>query len=366
MGSSGATGLFAAVATAALLVGCRHAAPEGAAASPVTTERPRSETLRDVIRATGTIVPAASADLTVYASEPSRIAELTKKEQDDVAVGDVLVRFEMPARTQEMATLQLDVLHATTRSDKAQAELARQTALSARGLTPRNAVDASQREADAAARALTQAQERLDAVRALPDASVVTAQFPGKVLRVWHAAGDAVVPGSTDPIMRVVDPSRVQALVQLSASEASRLVPGQTATVTVLGAGTAPLPALVAGNPSAPDPKTSTVNVRLAFAQPAAIALNSAVAAEVVMGERPGLTVPVSAIGRDDAGSYVLVAGGDSRAHRRDVRVGLTADDRAQIAAGLSADDAVIISGLDAVGDGAPIVPAAAIAPAAR
>ena len=253
--------------------------------------------------------------------------------------------------------MQLDVLDATSRHDRAAAEEARQASLFGRGLTSRNAYDASRADASAAETARAAAQARLDAASAYQDLSVVRARFPGTVIHVWHAVGDAVRPGSDDPVLRVIDLSRVQVSVQLPIVQLARIVPGQQATVLAI-AGAAPEPAQVVMKPGSTDAAAPTGEVRLGFLHPATLPLDTPVSVEIVLDQRTGaLVVPADAVARDGGGPYVMVVSDDLRAHRRDVRVGLITRTQAQITQGLSAGERVVLTGLADVTDGAAVVP---------
>ena len=200
----------------------------------VTTAVVQLGGLRDVASVPGLIVASAAADLTVYAQESAEIAELPKKVNDPVAIGDVLVRFDIASLTQELAALQLEVIEATSRLDRAKSDLTRQASLFERGITSRNAHDAARLEQSAAESHLGITKARLEALQTGQNRAVVRATFPGLVLEVWHQEGDPVRPDSSDPILRVVDPTRVQVAVQLPVSQLARIVPGQTATVRAI------------------------------------------------------------------------------------------------------------------------------------
>ena len=164
------------IVLAALAVGasaCRRAEPEdtGPKTIGVTVQPVRSETLRDVATASGTVVPSAAADLTIYAQEASEIAEMPKKELDTVATGDLLVRLEIPSLTQELAARELAVVEATSRADRAKAEVTRITGLFEKGIAPRTMYDNARVEQTAADSQRGQAmaqleQTKLDATRA--------------------------------------------------------------------------------------------------------------------------------------------------------------------------------------------------------
>ena len=322
----------------------------------VTVQAARVDTLRDVASAPGTIVPAAAADLTVYAPETGQIAELAVKEGDVVAAGKVLVRFEIASIVQEIAALQLDLLEATTRLDRAKAELARKQSLFDRGLTSRNDYDVSRLDQSTAESLVQQARTRLELAQSADARSTIRAPFAGTIVKLWHLTGEMVVGGGADPVLRLVDPTRVQVSVQLPVAQLSRIVPGQTATVRAI-AGAADEAAVVTTKSETAGPTAPTGEVRLTFASPATLPTDTPVSVEILLDQRTAaLVIPTSSIRRDALSSYVMVAGPDSRAHRRDVRTGLAARDLTQVLDGLTAGEFVIVSGLTDVSEDSPIV----------
>jgi RND family efflux transporter MFP subunit len=328
---------------------------EGPRATVVSVATARTEELRDVAHASGVVVPSTAADLTVYATEAAEIAELPKKLDDTVQTGDVLVRFDIASLNQELAALQLDVIEAQSRLDRAQTELTRQTSLFERGIASRNAYDASRLEQSTAESNLAAARARLDMLRSGQTRSVIRATFPGVVVNVWHQEGDPVRPDSSDPIIRVVDPARVQVAVQLPVIQLARVVTGQTAVVRAI-AGATDEEAVVASKMQSVDPTAPTGEVRLNFVNPATLPVETPVSAEILLERRPGaLIVPSQAIQRDDLGAYVMVVDPDGLARRRSVRVGLVTPQLTQVAEGLNDGERVILSGFSDIEDGAPV-----------
>jgi RND family efflux transporter MFP subunit len=347
--------VVAALATLTTTAACRRSVPEASEPAPVavTTAVARLQTLRDVVSGPGVVVPSAAADLTVYAPETAQIIELPKKEQDDVQAGDVLVRFEIASLTQETATMQQALQSASARLDRAKAELARQESLDARGLTPRNNLEASRLEVASAESAATQAKAQFDAVQGNQERAIVRARFPGKVVRVWHAVGDTVQPTPDDPIIRVTDPTKVQVSAQLPIAPLARVTPGQTATVM---SDAEPAPATVTNVIGTMAPAAVTGEVRLTFTQPVTLAVDAPVNIEILIDQRTNaLAVPTSAVAHDDLGTYVMIAGDDRRAHRRTVRPGLVTQALTQIVDGIAPGDRVIVGHLADVSDGSAI-----------
>ena len=338
-------------------IGC-HRAPEevsGPQTVGVTVHTAAVGPIRDVASAPGVIVPSAAADLTVFAPEAGQLVELPKKEQDPVATGDVLAKFEIASISQDLAARELEVNEATTRVERAKGETSKFASLVERGLAPRNQLENSRAEQLSAEASLTQAQSLLANAKLNEERAVVKARFPGIVMKVWHAAGDRVT-GSADPILRVIDPTRMQVSVQLPIPQLARVLPGQVATVRAFSV-EGDLPATVAMKPQTSDPSLATGEVRLAFVNPSTLTIDAPVSVEILLDQRTNaLVVPAAALQRDDRGPFLMVAGADGHAHRHDVGLGLVTKEVAEVVSGLAAGDRVIVTGLSDVNDGTAIV----------
>ena len=101
----------------------------------------------------------------------------------------------------------------------------------------------------------------------------------------------------------------------------------------------------------------ATIEVRLAFTAPTALALDAVVQTEIVVEERPNvLIVPGGAVLRpEDGPPFVWVATENSQATKREVRVGLSSNGQTQILSGVAAGDQVIVTGLSQLSEGAAI-----------
>jgi RND family efflux transporter MFP subunit len=312
------------------------------------------ETLRDVATAPGTVVPAAAGDWTIYAPDVAEIAELPKAAGDTVTTGDMLVRFDIASRTQELAALQLETIAAEQALERAAADLARQTSLLDRGLVSRSSFESSRAAHAGAQSVLSQTRARFAAAETGQDTAVVRARFNGVVADVWRAKGD-IVGGATEPVMRVIDPARVQVSVHLPLAQVARVVPGQTAIVRAIGGGTDE-PGTVVLTPPAASPDAPTAEIRLAFQNPIVMPLDTPVSVELLLDVRTGvIAVPSVAIQRDQLGPYLMVAAENGYAERRDVRLGLVAGELTQVATGLQEGERVIVSGLTMESAGLPV-----------
>jgi len=337
---------------------CRRAASSEEATGPigVATQIVQLGSLQNSVAGPGTVVPSAAADWTVFAPETGRIAEFSKAEGDAVQPGDVLVKFEFTNADAELSARQAQVQAATTRLDEAKAALAKISAMYDRGYVPRNNLEASRNDVVLAQTALSHATEALDVAKSAADRGVIKAKFPGVVAKTFHAAGDLVSGLPTDPVMRVIDPTRTQVAMRVETAQVPLVQPGQRATV-VSGTNPAGEQATVVSRPSVNDPAATSVEVRLAFVTPTTLPVDTPVQVEILVAERSNVVVltPATLLKAEDGTSFVMIAGADARAHRRNVSVGLATRDRVEITSGLSAGERIIVKGLDQLSDGTPI-----------
>jgi RND family efflux transporter MFP subunit len=337
----------------------RKAAPEAAAVTGpplVTVEVARVETLKSLVSASGTILPASTSDWTIYSPEMGRIESMPKAEGDDVKTGDLLVRFEFGNALQEVTARQNEVTSASARLDTAKAALARITPMFDRGFASRNDFEAAKSAVSQAEIELSRAKQHLEIAESAADRGAIKARFPGVVAKRYHAEGDLVNAAVGDPIMRVIDPTRVQVALTVSLTQLVQVQPGQQAMV-VSAVNPAGEPATVFTKAAVNDPLATTGEVRLSFVRPTALPLDAPVQAEILIDQRSNaVSVPLGALLRGDGTSrYVMIAGDDGRAHRRDVQIGLTTRDRVEIVSGVAAGDRVIVKGLDMITDGGEV-----------
>jgi len=348
---------FGVVAALVAVTGCSRQAPPEAPPAPIAVKvrAARAETLRDVLSAPGTVVPAPAADLMVVAPEACQVAELPQPEGAVVKAGDVLVRYDIGSVVADMTEKQHDVDEATVRLDAAKADLQKQRGLFAQALVPKNTVDAAASAVTAAEATLAHAQALLKSSSTLAGRSVVRAPFAGVVLKRFHAEGEAVRPSADDPVLRFVDPSRIQIAVRVTAGQVIRINPGQDATVTDVTQGLSAAATVVA-RPLVTDQTATSAEIRVALKEPLTLALDAVVQTEVTLEVREGvIAVPTAAVQRADATPYVMIAGSDGRAHRHDVQVGLVAGALTEILSGVAAGDQIIIGPLEQISEGTAI-----------
>ena len=107
------------------------------------------------------------------------------------------------------------------------------------------------------------------------------------------------------------------------------------------------------------DDATQTVQVKSALREvPPALRVQQFIRARVVWRNAPGLTIPITAVSRVSGQYFCFVADqGPSGlvAHQRPVQVGELIGNDYVVIGGLKAGDKIVVSGIQKIGDGAPI-----------
>jgi RND family efflux transporter MFP subunit len=248
-------------------------------------------------------------------------------------------------------------------------------------------VEDATRELSDARAAVSEADHAASAAETLGKRDAVAARFDGVIATRWHNPGDIVEAAASDPILRVIDPARLQvealvplaALAQVEVGAPARVFgPGDhpggapepgpagdpnggSATGAPGGAGDRkPLDGAVLSRPASVEPSTGTAVVRVSLKSTPPLAAGTPVQIEILTEEHTGaLIVPASAVIRERSESLLCVVDGEGRAHRRRVDVGIVTSADAEILSGAAEGDRVVVRGQDALPDGADVTPVA-------
>jgi membrane fusion protein (multidrug efflux system) len=359
MATGPAAALPAIVCILALSSACRRESAQTATERqevlvPVGAVPAERSGIRAVVRAGGIITPAEGAEFLVVAPEPARIAEIARAEGDPVKSGEVLARFDLPSATQEVARLAADVAATEAQLENARVNQQRVADFVERGLVAR-------RDRDIADRELADTQAALERVRTLHARAVeaagralVRAPFDGVVASRRHNPGDIVLSSSTDPVLRIVDPRRLDLVASVGEADIARVVPGATARVA--GAAAAmPITLKVVRRLVDRVGTDGGLPFLLVFDEPTTLAVDMRVDVEIDAEERAdAVLIPAEALIRSAGENVVMIAAG-SRAERRVVTTGIENDDRIEVTSGVRAGELVITRGHIALVDGAAI-----------
>lgn len=345
-------------ALALAIAGCSHPSVEEvdtSATVPVSVETAKVEPLQSTIGVTGMVAPAPGADWQITAPDAARIAEMPKAEGDRVKVGDLLVRFDIPSMAADLAAKKAALAQANARLNLAKGEVARLAPLVDQGVTAPRDLDAARREQAEAEADVQQAQSGVDAATALNDRAVVRATFPGVVAKRFHNPGDLVDASASDPVLRVINPDKLQVVAAVPVAYLPSIAPGRPAELTSPGSDDV-VPVTVLTRPAQVDPTSATADVRLAFSKPTSLAAGTTVQLRLITGRHDtALVIPSAAVVKDDDDTFVMVVTSDNKAHKHKIVLGLTTETLVEVTSGLAAGDQVVVRGQDGLPDGAAV-----------
>jgi multidrug efflux pump subunit AcrA (membrane-fusion protein) len=162
---------------------------------------------------------------------------------------------------------------------------------------------------------------------------------------------------ANQPILTVMDISRLIAKAHIPQSDAATLKVGNPADLKIRGVDD-PINGRVSLVSPALDPGSTTIEVWVEARKPDP-ALKPGMTVEVSIVAKTvkdAIVVPSAAIFKDAEGAdYVLVAGSDEKAHQKKVQVGIRNQGAAQLVSGINSGEPVIIAGGYAVPDNTKI-----------
>jgi membrane fusion protein (multidrug efflux system) len=321
----------------------------------VTTAPAARGTIRGVVHATGIVSPAPGAELIVVAPEAARIAEIHYGSGERVRRGDVLVRFEIPSSAAEAQKQQAEVVRAEATLENAKATQTRARELFDRGVAARKEVEEANRAIADAEAAVAQARASLTSAQTLAERSTVRATFDGVIARRGHNPGDLVEPAASDPVLRVIDPDRLEVIASISLADTARVRVGASGHLMSAPTNLSDVELTVLSRPTAVEAGTATAPVRLRFGHPVNIPVGTPVQVDIEAEQhRDVIVIPAAAIVREGEETAAFVANA-GKAARRPVRIGLADGTNVEILSGIDEGERVIVDGQAGLPDDAAI-----------
>jgi HlyD family secretion protein len=152
---------------------------------------------------------------------------------------------------------------------------------------------------------------------------------------------------ANQPLLTVMDTSRLIAKAHIAQSEAASLKVGNPAQLQVAGL-SEPVEGKVSLVSPALDPGSTTIEVWVESKKPNE-ALRPGMTAQLSItgrSESNAVVVPTAAVFKNDDGAdYVVLAGADGHAHFKTVSVGIRNPEQVQITEGVKDGDSIIVSG---------------------
>jgi HlyD family secretion protein len=387
--------LASALAIAIGLAGCGAAEKEKEPVATVEAAPPERGEISDVVTAEAVVFPVQQSIITpkitstirefkvqrgskvhqgelLAVLENADLAAAAEQSQGEFAQAEAGYSTTVEAGVpQEMQKAELDAAAAKAGYEAAQKVYDSRKGLFEQGALPRRDLDAAQvalaqaktqsdvaerqlkdlkrlgeREALKSARGqLAAAKGKLMGSRAALSYSEIRSPINGVVTDRSQYAGELAA--ANQPLMTLMDLSKLIAKAHVSRVEASSLKVGDPAEVRTAGVDDA-IHGRVSLVSPALDPGSTTVEIWVEVVKPDA-RLKPGMTVQVSMVAKTvknALVVAASAVFKNSEGAdYVMLAGSDEHAHQKIVKVGIRNGDRVQILSGLDAGEKVIDSG---------------------
>jgi len=329
----------------------------------VTLDRAQAESQARQARAA---VEAARAALAAAQSQLKIVQEGARAEERAIARSR-LEQAEAALRTSQadlerlkglfaqgaVSRQQLDAAQMTYDTARTNRDSARQSLeLIEKGARPEE-LEASRKQAEAAAANLKQAQAALASAEEMLGYTVIRAPISGVVYERNVDPGEIASTMGGAPLLRIADYSAVYYEATVPERVALRVRPGQRVEVTVQADGQAPLAGTVERVVPVANPSSREFLLRITLADAAGVTKPGMFARGlVVVQERPdAVVIPKEAVVEREGRSVVFVVSG-GKAEMRPVKVGLSDETRSEIVSGLRAGESVVVVGAQGLQDG--------------
>ena len=336
---------------------------------PVTVATPEVRTVTDFIELTGTTQAIATVQL--VARVQGFLEQVHFQDGQNVKKGDLLFTIQqntyqaqLQQAQSQLESVQAQLLHAQTEFDR-YSGLFKQKAASAVD------VDTWRANRDQAQAGVLGAQAQLEIAQINLGYTTVTAPFDGRMGRHLIDAGNLVGTDGQTKLAEINQIDPIYAYFTINERDLLRIRAERAK------AGKAGVPADqilelgVANEQGFPHqgkldfaaitltPGTGTLELRGIFPNPSYELLPGLFARiRGPLGERPdALLVPQTAIGRDQAGAYLLTVGAEDVVQRTGVQLGQTVGALQVVESGLAATDRVIVDGLVRAVPGRKVAP---------
>jgi RND family efflux transporter MFP subunit len=344
------------------LPGCaKKAQEEGAASDVPTITADVGKVLRQdlverlVVRGTITAVP--NEDVRISALVPGRVMMLKVAEGDAVAAGQVVAEIDPRPLEDQQRQAAAAVAQAKASLENAKLNLERTDRLFKRGIAAGKEVEDARSQQAAAEAGVETAQAMLATADRQLSRSKVTSPIAGSVVKRLVSVGEQVDGTAAQPLLEVANVDVLELAANVPSEHLGAIRVGQTVDIASDAHGDRTFPGRVIAIAPAVDPATNTALTRIAITNTGRLLrIGMYAQARVAIGERKGaLTVPPSAVAKNEEGeTAVYVVTGDT-AQRAVVKVGLETSDAVEILSGVTDGQAVLTSGVHGLGEKAKL-----------
>lgn len=338
--------------------GTETAATDRANQAPVVSVlSPGRTTVSGKITATGTIAARREEPVGV-AGEGGQVLRVLVEAGQWVSAGQVLAVIDRSVQVQQQASLGAQIQVAQADANLAQANLDRALRLVDRGFISKADVDRLTATRDAARARVSVARAQLGEMQARTRRLDIVAPSAGLVLERRVEPGQVVSPGS-GVLFRLAKGGEMELLARLGETDLAAIAPGIAATVTPVGSPRSFDGQIWQISPVI-DPQTRQGTARIALDYADELRPGGFAAVAITAGTLVAPLLPESAVLSDAKGSYVYVVGKDSKAERRDIKLGDVTEKGIVILSGLSGSERIVVRAGAFLAPGETIKPVAA------
>ncbi len=305
----------------------------------VRIESPKQETVTEVLKYTGDILPISQAN--IYSKVSGNLEKLYV---------DIGMRV---GNNQLLALIDTTELYQQYQQAAATYENARLLYERNKELFNQNLI--ARQDLDNADAAMKVSKASFDNARTKLDYARITSPFAGTVTKRFLDQGANITANNTS-LFVVMDMEAMKVTIDVPEKNIPLVTTGKKAIITVDAYPGRVFEGKVSRLSQAVDLSTRTMEVQIDIPNHDRL-LKPGMFANVslIVREQPNsITVPTPALQSDDKGSYVYVVEGPI-AHRRGVSVGLDQDGRTQILSGISLADHIVTVGMQFVKDGGQV-----------
>ncbi len=305
----------------------------------VRVESPKKETVAEVLKYTGDILPISQAN--IYSKVSGNLEKLY------VDIGMHVYNNQLLALI-DTTELYQQYQQAAATYENTRLLYERNKELFGQNLIARQDLDNAEAAMKVSKGAYDNSRTKLDYAR-------ITAPFAGTVTKRFLDQGANVTANNTS-LFIVMDMEAMKVTIDVPEKNIPLVTTGKKAVISVDAYPGRVFEGTVSRLSQAVDLSTRTMEVQIDIPNRDHL-LKPGMFANVslIVREQPNsLTVPTPALGSDDKGAYLFVVDG-TIAHRRGVSAGLETDGRTQILSGITQTDRVVTVGMQFVKDGGQV-----------
>jgi RND family efflux transporter MFP subunit len=339
----------------------KKAEEEGAAADvPTITAEVGKVARQDLVErlvVRGTIAALPNEDVRISALVPGRVMMLKVAEGDAVTAGQVVAEIDPRPLEDQKRQAAAAVAQTKAALENAKLNLERTDRLFKRGIAAGKEVEDARAQQATAEAGVETALAALDTADRQLSRAMVTSPIAGSVVKRLVSVGEQVDGTAGQPLLEVANLDRLELAANVPSQHIAAVHVGQTVEITSDAYKDHTFPGSVIAIAPAVDPATNSALARIRITNTGRLLKVGMFAqAQVFVGERKGaLTVPPSAVARNEEGQAAVYIVTNGMAQRAAVTVGLQTSDAVEILSGVSDGQAVLTSGVHGLGEKAKL-----------